>query len=178
MIHVTFIYLYILLGIYIFWNVFKYKSTLYENSFYKELSAWSFQYAIGILEPIFYISWEQLHIPGEVNWYILVLNTENRVKPALNYQIRGKRLTVPLQKDRGRNTVCQGRTHQLALQYQMASLENIPTSNIIQSEQVAFMHLEIYMSIQKLLKNRGHEFESKKVSMRKFGGKKGNGEMV
>ena len=41
----------------------------------------------------------------------------------------------------GRNSLPQGRAHQLVIQYQMVSLENRHTHNIIQAEQGVFMYI-------------------------------------
>lgn len=45
------------------------------------------------------------------------------------------------------NNLNQGRVHQWIIQYQKVSPENIHKSNIVKTEQVAFMYLTIYMYI-------------------------------
>lgn len=45
--------------------------------------------------------------------------------------------------EKSRNSL--GRVHQLVIKYQIVSPENLPTSNTIESEQMALMYLVIYM---------------------------------
>jgi hypothetical protein len=47
----------------------------------------------------------------------------------------------------GRNSLPQGRAHQLVIQHQVVSHEIIHASNIMQINQVAFICLGIYISI-------------------------------
>lgn len=63
------------------------------------------------------------------------------------------------------NSVLQERAHQLFLQYQVTSPENIHTSNILQTRWAVLMYLEtsvcVYIAGATTNEIRGHEFESK-----------------
>lgn len=69
----------------------------------------------------------------------------------------------------GKNSFPQGRAHQLAIQYQMVSLESICTSHIIQTEQVVFetMHTYKYINMHITIINfkEGHEFGREKYGV-------------
>lgn len=72
-----------------------------------------------------------------------------------------------------------GRAHQLAIHYRTVSLENVHTSNIIQTEhgilRNMYIYTNTYMDIT-TIKKRGHELERENIGC--LGRSKGKGEMT
>jgi hypothetical protein len=59
-----------------------------------------------------------------------------------------------------RDSLSQGRTHPLLIQYQMVSPENKHTSNIIQTEEFIFRNIYMYLHIHICMKQqKGHGFD-------------------